>query len=90
MMRHVAWTLSKLCSPKSKGFKAFPDLNRLHTILKQANSLLSKSTRIVDSTGKGSETNDSNRKGSSSGNNPSSKNEQKKTCDDCNTTKTPL
>ncbi|KAK7387959.1 hypothetical protein VNO78_22758 [Psophocarpus tetragonolobus] len=46
--------------------------------------------RMVDSTGKGSEVEDSNPNAPFSGNSPSSNNEQKKTCADCGTTKTPL
>ncbi|KAG4929378.1 hypothetical protein JHK86_046339 [Glycine max] len=50
--------------------------------------------RMVDPTGKGSEVevedSNSNPNAPSSGNSPSSNNEQKKTCADCGTTKTPL
>ncbi|XP_047174728.1 GATA transcription factor 16-like [Vigna umbellata] len=45
---------------------------------------------MVDPAGKGSEGEDSNPNAPSSGNSPSSNNEQKKTCADCGTTKTPL
>ncbi|KAH1088405.1 hypothetical protein AAZX31_07G225200 [Glycine max] len=49
---------------------------------------------MVDPTGKGSEIevedSNSNPNAPSSGNSPSSNNEQKKTCADCGTTKTPL